>query len=402
MRILNLVCLSVILLPLSELAATAYTTEAKINSNKSPIEEGRSTKAEGRRFRSDGDLTSPERELLNLRSVGVLNPCSLRSRAEDRSQNSLLPSASCPLPFPNNVVRKADFVSQNQWKTKASSLLAQTENQSSANSQDRSQPKDIADNPWSNTDPEKEKDSQEVLSELQKISQQDFAPYRGAPGFTMANPYGFGADSWNPYVGIGFTPNSRNGSNYDLDDADGIIGFGIGLGNARKAVGLELNYTMAGFGENRDFGTGGFSTKIHRTVANGWGVALGWNGFLNLGDENDFQDSIYFATTKIFSTKEKLNSPLSRIAVTIGAGNGQFRTEEAIEDDKDTFNPFGSVALRIARPISGVVEWTGQDLAVGTSISPFKTIPVTFNLGLRDIAGAGDGARFVMGVGAGF
>ncbi|MBR8838800.1 MAG: amino acid adenylation domain-containing protein [Stigonema ocellatum SAG 48.90 = DSM 106950] len=32
--------------------------------------------------------------------VGALNPCSLWSRAESRKQNSLLPSASCPLPFP--------------------------------------------------------------------------------------------------------------------------------------------------------------------------------------------------------------------------------------------------------------------------------------------------------------
>jgi hypothetical protein len=43
-------------------------------------------KAEVRRqrafmFRSDGDSTPSEREPLNLRSVGVLNPCSLRSRA---------------------------------------------------------------------------------------------------------------------------------------------------------------------------------------------------------------------------------------------------------------------------------------------------------------------------------
>jgi hypothetical protein len=332
MRILNLVCLSAILFPLSELAATAYTT--------------------------------------NITVKDVKNQ--------------------------NNVVRKADFVARQQWTTQASSLLAQTEDRSSAN------PQDLADNPWSNTDSEAKKDSQEVLSELQQISQQDFAPYRGAPGFTMANPYGFGADNFNPYVGIGFTPNSRNGEDFDKDNADGVIGFGIGFGNARKAVGLELNYTMAGFGENRDFGTGGFSTKVHRTIATGWGVAAGWNGFLNTGDNNDFQDSIYLATTKIFSTREQLNAPLSRVAVTIGAGNGQFRTEDAIRDDEDGVNAFGSVALRIARPISGIVEWTGQDLAVGTSISPFKTIPVTFNLGLRDIAGAGDGARFVMGVGAGF
>ena len=125
-------------------------------------------------------------------------------------------------------------------------------------------------------------------------------------------------------------------------------------------------------------------------------------GFLNTGDANDFEDSVYLATTKIFSTREKLNSAFSRVALTIGAGNGEFRTEDAIEDDEEGFNVFGSVALRIARPISGVIEWTGQDLAVGTSISPFRRIPVTFNLGVRDIVGAGDGARFVFGVGAGF
>jgi isoprenylcysteine carboxyl methyltransferase (ICMT) family protein YpbQ len=71
-------------------------------------EEDRSTKAEGRRFRTlreanatDGDSTPPYR-VLNLRSVGVLNPCSLRHGLLCMSQNSLLPSASCPLPFPDN------------------------------------------------------------------------------------------------------------------------------------------------------------------------------------------------------------------------------------------------------------------------------------------------------------
>jgi hypothetical protein len=344
MRILNLVCLSAILIPLTELSAelsaTAYTTEIQTEVTTNSI----------------------------------------------KKQNIL--------------VRKTDFITQNQWKTEASSLLAQVENQSEAQSPADSP--NIADNPWSNTDSEKEKSTQEVLSELQQIGEQDFAPYRGAPGFTMANPYGFGADGWNPYVGVGFTPISRASKVAGGDEGDGIMGIGIGLGNARKAVGLELNYTLASFGFNRDFGAGGFSAKLHRTVATGWGVALGWNGFLNTGDENDFQDSVYLATTKIFSTKEKLNSPLSRIALTVGVGNGQFRTEESIEEDEETFNPFGSVAVRIARPISGVVEWTGQDLAVGTSISPFKTVPVTFNLGVRDLAGAGDGARFVIGVGAGF
>ncbi|VEP12227.1 conserved exported hypothetical protein [Hyella patelloides LEGE 07179] len=330
MRIVNLICLSAILLPLTELSVEARTIET----------------------------------------------------TADNIKNQ------------NLSVRKADFIEQNQWTTKASSLLAQAENEAS----DR--PQDIANGSWSNSDEEEE--PTETLFQLQQIGRRDFAPNRGAPGFTMANPYGFGADGGNAYVGIGFTPNSRNGAGFDQDDPDGVIGFGIGVGNARKAVGFELNYTMAGFGENRDFGTGGFSAKLHRTISTGWGIAAGWNGFLNIGDENDFQDSLYLATTKIFSTRENLNSAFSRVALTVGAGNGQFRTEQAIEDDEEGFNVFGSLAFRIARPVSGIIEWTGQDLAVGTSISPFKTVPVTFNLGLRDITGAGDGARFVLGVGAGF
>lgn len=290
----------------------------------------------------------------------------------------------------DRLLVSTDFVEQN-WKTEASSLLAQAE-------ETASETPEIANGSWSNT----EEEPTEVLFQLQQIGQRDFSPYRGAPGFTMANPYGFGADGGNTYVGVGFTPNSRNGADFDQDDADGVIGFGVGVGNARKTVGLELNYTIAGFGENRDFGTGGFSAKLHRTIGTGWGVALGWNGFLNLGDENDFQDSLYLSTTKIFSTRQNLNSTFSRIAVTAGVGNGQFRTEDAIRDDEETFNAFGSLAVRVARPVSGIIEWTGQDLAVGASVSPFKNAPVTFNLGLRDIVGAGDGARFVFGVGAGF
>ena len=329
MRIVNLLCLSAVLLPLNHFSVEART---------------------------------------------------LKTTAENIKQQNLL-------------VSKANFIKQNQWTTKASSLIAQADNEAAESSPD------IANGSWANSEEEK---PTEVLSQLQQISNRDFAPNRGAPGFTMANPYGFGADGGSGYVGVGFTPNSRNGANFDEDDPDGVIGFGFGVGNARKNVGFELNYTMAGFGENRDFGTGGFSAKLHRTIATGWGVAVGWNGFLNFGDDNDFQDSLYLTTTKIFSTRQNLNSAFSRVAVTLGVGNGQFRTENAIEDDEENFNVFGSLAFRIARPISGVVEWTGQDLAVGTSISPFKSVPVTFNLGVRDIVGAGDGARFVLGVGAGF
>ncbi|MEO0928751.1 MAG: hypothetical protein AAFY63_23175, partial [Cyanobacteria bacterium J06643_13] len=73
-----------------------------------------------------------------------------------------------------------------------------------------------------------------------------------------------------------------------------------------------------------------------------------------------------------------------------------------INNDNESVNVFGSLALRVVRPVSFVAEWSGQDLGMGVSVSPFRTVPLTVNLSARDIVGAGDGARFVVGVGSSF
>lgn len=284
------------------------------------------------------------------------------------------------------VINKQDYLAQTQWTTDStvlSSEVAQTE-------------KEVADGSW-NSDAKRD-EAEEVKFKLQELSNRNFTPNRGAPALTIANPYGFGTDR-GFYSSLSYQTDTRLGTD---SDGDATMGFGFGVGDARKAVGAELSYTLASFGNNRDFGTGGFNAKVHRQLGQGWGVAAGWNSFISVGDDNDLQDSLYLVTTKIFKTRENLDSAFSRIAATVGVGNGQFRTESAIEDDEEQFNVFGSLAFRVAPPVSFVTEWTGQDLALGLSASPFRTIPVTINIGVRDLTGAGDGARFVAGVGTSF
>lgn len=242
---------------------------------------------------------------------------------------------------------------------------------------------------------------EDVKLQLQNIRQRNFSPSRGTPSLTIANPYGFGADR-GFYSGLSLQTDTRGGLD-DENDFDATWGFGLGVGNAQKAIGAELSYSIASFGQNnRDFGSGGFNLKLHRKIADGWGVAAGWNSFLSIGDANDLEDSLYLSTTKIFKLREKVSSTFSRVGVTVGIGNGQFRTEDDIIDDNDSVNVFGSMAFRVARPVSFITEWTGQDLAMGLSVSPIRTFPVTLNLGVRDIVGAGDGARVVFGIGTGF
>ncbi len=249
------------------------------------------------------------------------------------------------------------------------------------------------------TPPPSEEELQELQQQLQTLTPADDYgdELADSPAITLAIPSGYGADNFTGFVNFSYQSRTRF-SNQN----DGTMGVGIGIGDAQESVGVQLSYTVASFGTNRDFGSGGFNAKVHRQLPGGWSIAAGWEGFLNIGDENDFEDSIYGSVTHIIRTTPDIDSPLSRIALTAGVGSGRFRTEEAIFDDDNTVGVFGSIALRLARPVSAIVEWTGQDLAAGLSIAPIRNFPLVITPALRDIAGAGDGARFVLGAGLSF
>lgn len=248
--------------------------------------------------------------------------------------------------------------------------------------------------PVSPADIEEIRRLQQQLEDLEATTAGDRNEAR-SPGLTIAIPSAFGADNNTLYAAASFQDSVRGS-----DSNDGSLGLGIGLGDAIKSVGVELSYTLASFGNNtRDFGSGAFNLKLHRRLSEDFAIAAGVNGLVNLGDDNGFENTFYGVATKIFRTKEDIDLPFSRMAVTAGLGNGQFRTEEALADDENQINVFGNVAFRVVRPVSIIAEWSGQDLGVGLSIVPFENIPLVITPALRDLAGGGDKPRFVLGGG---
>jgi hypothetical protein len=235
---------------------------------------------------------------------------------------------------------------------------------------------------------------------------------RVSPGFSISNPTGFGADNNLLFFGLSYQNRTRF-----TQTSDAEAGFGVGLGDAVKSVGVEISYSINSFGASQAFGSGAFNAKVHKRLSEDTSVAIGWNQFasVNLGAGRngnipfDYPKNSYYASaTKIFRTCEDINQPFCRVAVTAGVGSGVFLPFETIRDavangrDATGLNVFGSVGVRIARPVSAVVEWTGQDLAAGLSIAPFENFPLVISPAVRDITGAGDGARFILGAGVAF
>jgi hypothetical protein len=255
------------------------------------------------------------------------------------------------------------------------------------------------------------KDVQDRLNQIKetKASDSGYQP-KTSPAFAIFNPVGFGADKNLVFFSLDYQSCTRGPTCV----SDGGAGIGIGLGDATNSIGAEVSYALNSFGSSAAFGSGAFSGKLHKRVAEDTAVAIGWNQFaqINFGagrngnSPSDYpKNSYYLVGTKIFRTVDDINQPFSRVALTAGVGSGIFVPFDVNNQtlDRGGIGVFGSVGVRVARPISAVVEWTGQDLAAGISIAPFDNFPLVITPAFRDITGIpGQSARFVIGASAAF
>lgn len=215
-------------------------------------------------------------------------------------------------------------------------------------------------------------------------------------GSSIGTPTAFGAQSGNIFVGGTYQERTRF---TDVDD--GAIAVGFGLGDARKLVALETTATSFSTFRQGFWDNGGISFKVHRTFPGDLAVAFGIENAINWGDI-DSGSSMYGVATKVFRLRQKQSDPLSRVTASVGLGGGRFRSQRAIEEGDTDSNFFGSVGVQVVEPVSVIAEWTGQDLNIGASITPFPGVPLVITPAAADITNtAGDGTRFILGVGYG-
>jgi peptidoglycan-associated lipoprotein len=222
---------------------------------------------------------------------------------------------------------------------------------------------------------------------------------RTAPGSAAASPTAYGANWGDGFVGVGGQARTRF-SDETRPDGSAVIGFG--LGNSRDHLGVEVALTSLstfrqGFGNNY-----AASFKIHRALPRNFGIAAGWeNAIHNAG--TDGGRSVYGVVSTVVQIRDKATDPLSTLTLSLGAGDGRFRSENQIARDENAIGVFGSAGLRVFEWASLIADWTGQDLVAGTSIVPFIRVPLIFTIGVADITRrAGDGPRLTGGVGMGF
>lgn len=223
--------------------------------------------------------------------------------------------------------------------------------------------------------------------------------FGASPSVSVLTPIGFGGYWRTGSAGIVFVHRTRF-----TQGADASVAASLGLGDPEKAVGLDASVAVTGLsneaGEQDNLGGGSLSFQVSRTLPNNFGIGVGLQNIVRWNSgASDNGASSYVVVSKIQALKQDLSEPFSLAYISLGLGNGIYRSEDDFSPDEDfggtPFNVFGSVAVNLSENINGIVEWTGQDLSLGMSIVPFREVPLVFTPSFVDVTGsAGDGVRF--------
>lgn len=228
------------------------------------------------------------------------------------------------------------------------------------------------------------------------------AAARSEPAVAFGVPTAFGADARDVFAAAGYQHRLR-----DTEDAkDGAVFAGFGLGNAHRWSGAE--FTLAFYdlktnegqrGRDEPFRDGSVSVKLHRRVTSRVAVAAGIENAVQFG-ETDGGRSAYAVVSGLLPVGQP---GLERVTGTVGVGNGRFNTVDRVKGGTNGVSLFGSLGVRVARPVGVLASWTGQDLNVGLSLAPLRFLPLVVTPALLDVAGTSDdaqsGARFAVSVG---
>jgi len=220
-------------------------------------------------------------------------------------------------------------------------------------------------------------------------------------GSSTGSPTAYGASQGQAFVATSFQARTRFNNR-----SDGGISAGVGLGNPRNLVGLETTFAVTNlFGNGA--GTSSISFKVHHVFPENFAAAVGVENAIQIGDARDTGLSVYGVVSKSLQLRDSVTKPFSSLTASVGVGSGRFRRLEEIGGQEvfseSSVGVFGSLGVRVAEPVTAIVDWTGQDLTLGASFLPFRRIPLVITPAVADITGsAGDGARFILGIGYAF
>jgi hypothetical protein len=244
------------------------------------------------------------------------------------------------------------------------------------------------------------------------------------PSISQRVPNGYGSTFGTLQTGLfvescnvtgGYVCGSNDFSSEFKSNAKGIWAFMLGLGDPRKAIGIDLGYQITSLATTRpdqtsqgtSFGSGqGIDLAISRNLSEDVSIKLGAINLFKLDEvqQGDQPSSAFGVLSARFDLGGQPEENTNDLYFTLGAANGLYRPLNVIVEDQartcgreeaqrgsrrqgkytepcliEGFSygdpyPVASVAYLVNPQLSLIAEWWGRNLTLAASIKPFESI----------------------------
>jgi hypothetical protein len=154
---------------------------------------------------------------------------------------------------------------------------------------------------------------------------------------------------------------------------DGAAFLGLGVGDARNTVGLEVRYAVYDLVDD-PFSEGSLSLKVHRHLYKGLSVAVGIEDMIQYGGWDS--KSAYAVASQVVRIDGNF---LTGASATVGVGDGRFNTMKRLSNGTNQASLFGALSIQLVDRVNVSGTWYGQDLNLGLSVVVPGPIPFTLS-----------------------
>ena len=220
-------------------------------------------------------------------------------------------------------------------------------------------------------------------------------------GKSLTTPVGWGAAYGTVFTGFALTSPAPYATG-----SDGAAGFGIGIGNPVKNLGLQATLVSLDMSDWKRYAV---NLHLHRFLGCAKSVAVGVENIM-LSNGSDSEESYYavFSQGILCEPFIHKSTGTSSLHYSIGAGSGIFGNKSPLDiasgKGKHGTYVFGNVAFEVFDELNVITDWNGVNLNAGISKTFLidDSFPICVVLGAADLTkNSGDGVRFIAGIGTG-
>jgi hypothetical protein len=237
-------------------------------------------------------------------------------------------------------------------------------------------------------------DSQPPATPSAQNPPQNPPPYKPPNLNPTQIPSAFVAE-WGNYFVSGSVYSYEDSSRGDSFTTDGGVSVGVGFGDARKLVAVEVDFNLESFADTNNGGT--LDVRLGRQLIGTHNFVLqlgaGWLGVASYGTWPDEDGSPYGVITAAWALRP--DDPVFRqtLQINLGGGDGRFQRLDAV--DLPSSGVIASLGVELAPNLGISAGWAGRGLNASLSYVPLRGVPLYFSFSGANITNVDSTGRAV-------